>query len=529
MPNVWATKTGNWSDTTVWNTGVLPTASDAVWASGSTVTINQNITVQTLNTFASGTIGAGGGFTIAASSPTVQNIVCNGNITAGTTPCLTVNSTDTPGTMSIQCTTATGGGSANAYSVYINGTRININITGSSIGGAGSNAHGIYLSGNTNIMNVSGSTFTGGSGGTSHGILLQMNASQGISTINISGSIIGGTTTNTAAGLGVSNMLQNAVININGNVSSSATSYGLYYGSGANTSIITTTINGNVTSAAGSTAFVAQSSPAASFIINGNVTGSSAASNYGIVDNSAAGHTITINGSVVGGSNATGPSYGVYNQSAGVIIINGNVTGGTGATTNYGAYNNSTGVIIINGTAAGNTATGAYNVSTGVLRVITAAASTSSYGLFNTSVFGTASFQSMTFGPSGFPPMAGNCLLITGSNNFASCSLSTSGYKILVGTDTLSTGYPSTSNVRLGKAYNFGSSIGTLAIPSASQVASGTFVDNTTGSAIFIDAIASTMWNAPTSSLTIPDSIGERFRNVATVDSTGNQIATLTI
>ena len=62
MPNVWATKTGNWSDTTVWNTGTLPTASDAVWASGSTVLIDQDINVISLNNFTSGSIGSGGTF-----------------------------------------------------------------------------------------------------------------------------------------------------------------------------------------------------------------------------------------------------------------------------------------------------------------------------------------------------------------------------------------------------------------------------------------------------------------------------------
>ena len=50
MANVYATKTGNWSDVTVWNTGALPTAADDVRPNGFTVTINQDITVTTLLT-----------------------------------------------------------------------------------------------------------------------------------------------------------------------------------------------------------------------------------------------------------------------------------------------------------------------------------------------------------------------------------------------------------------------------------------------------------------------------------------------
>jgi hypothetical protein len=78
MPNVWAISTGNWSTSSIWNTGAVPTASDAVWASGSTVTLNQDINVISLNTFASGTIGAGGSFNVTSS----RNI--KANVTAGT-------------------------------------------------------------------------------------------------------------------------------------------------------------------------------------------------------------------------------------------------------------------------------------------------------------------------------------------------------------------------------------------------------------------------------------------------------------
>jgi hypothetical protein len=64
MANVYATKTGNWSDTTVWNTGALPTSSDDVYANNFTVSIDTSPTVLSIrNTSASG-INADGQFRI---------------------------------------------------------------------------------------------------------------------------------------------------------------------------------------------------------------------------------------------------------------------------------------------------------------------------------------------------------------------------------------------------------------------------------------------------------------------------------
>jgi len=62
MANVYAIKTGNWSDTTLWNTGTLPTSADDVYANGFTVTIDQDVTVQSIRNSASGSIVVGGDY-----------------------------------------------------------------------------------------------------------------------------------------------------------------------------------------------------------------------------------------------------------------------------------------------------------------------------------------------------------------------------------------------------------------------------------------------------------------------------------
>jgi hypothetical protein len=76
MANVYAVKSGNWSDTTVWNTGALPTSADDVYSNNFTVTINQNITVLSLrNTSATG-ITAGGGYSITGNfTITAPNLI----------------------------------------------------------------------------------------------------------------------------------------------------------------------------------------------------------------------------------------------------------------------------------------------------------------------------------------------------------------------------------------------------------------------------------------------------------------------
>lgn len=62
MANVYATKSGNWSDTTVWNTGALPTSSDDVFSNNFTVQIDGTYTVLSVRNTASAPIVAGGTF-----------------------------------------------------------------------------------------------------------------------------------------------------------------------------------------------------------------------------------------------------------------------------------------------------------------------------------------------------------------------------------------------------------------------------------------------------------------------------------
>lgn len=80
---------------------------------------------------------------------------------------------------------------------------------------------------------------------------------------------------------------------------------------------------------------------------------------------------------------------------------------------------------------------------------------------------------------------------------------------------------PIPANVRQGTIYALGTQTGTLAVPSPSDVRKNTPTDNTVGTADltaqdFLDLLS-----------TSPDPIAERLRNVATVQSTGDQITSL--
>jgi hypothetical protein len=81
----YAVATGNWSNTATWNGGTLPTSADDVYANGFTVTINQNVTVVSLNNTATTGVTVGGGFQMGAGAN--YTIVCS-TINAGSQTCL---------------------------------------------------------------------------------------------------------------------------------------------------------------------------------------------------------------------------------------------------------------------------------------------------------------------------------------------------------------------------------------------------------------------------------------------------------
>jgi hypothetical protein len=78
MAIVYAVKTGSWNDTTVWNTGALPTSADDVYSNTFVVTINQNINVISLRNGAATGVTAGGQFLGTSGITIVCDTIANG-------------------------------------------------------------------------------------------------------------------------------------------------------------------------------------------------------------------------------------------------------------------------------------------------------------------------------------------------------------------------------------------------------------------------------------------------------------------
>jgi hypothetical protein len=80
------------------------------------------------------------------------------------------------------------------------------------------------------------------------------------------------------------------------------------------------------------------------------------------------------------------------------------------------------------------------------------------------------------------------------------------------------------SNVRSGVVYATGSQTGTMVVPSPSNVTINIPVDNTVGTAILN---ADNLWAINTSTMNTANSIGERLKNAATVQTVGDQLVSL--
>jgi hypothetical protein len=222
MANVYAIKSGNWSDTTVWNTGILPTTVDIVRPNGFTVVINQDITVSELRSDASSPAVGGGTFDIYTNCIINCTTIRPGlNTTTG----YSVRNYN-PGTTTIN-STITG-----ANPILLNDTIGTLIIVGNIIGSA--NGWIIVTNQNGNLTIIGNLSFTGS--GINSTVL--SNNSSGV--VNITGNLTGGPATSN--NVTIRNSL--GIINITGNVIGGANASNNF--AIANSSIGTINITGTV-------------------------------------------------------------------------------------------------------------------------------------------------------------------------------------------------------------------------------------------------------------------------------------------
>lgn len=163
MANVYAVKSGNWSDPTVWNTGALPTSADYVFPNGFTVTIDGSYTVLGLRSTVASPIVAGGWFAPA-----------NGSV--------------------IACTDAVGIGGAGAGANNTGGTYRfalgvgeSATIIGSVWGVTGVNHSQAVLMNGAGTLNITGN-LTGGTGG--NATVTPAIQFPGSGTLNVTGGLV---------------------------------------------------------------------------------------------------------------------------------------------------------------------------------------------------------------------------------------------------------------------------------------------------------------------------------------------------
>jgi hypothetical protein len=449
----------------------------------------------------------------------------------------------------------------------------NLTMTGSVYGGTGTNSDGMNVGTNVSystVLVLSGGPVVSGTGNGCRGIIINYSPT-GTALTNSSCTLncnLSGSATSTGSNIGALFSNTSIPIAINGNIhgatGGSTSSYGLYYAGGANTTtivgnlnfpgapvataavvintagILTINIRGNVYSPAGGGATnipgMSYATASTSVVsITGTVVGGSGTntSGHGLAGSPNGSGTITITGNVSGGS--AGTNYGAQNNSTGTLIIYGDAVGGSQSSC-LGVNNNSTGTTIISGTAVGGTGSGAHgaqNSSSGVITVKRAKANNwgvgsssagTSNGVLNNIQTSICYVEELEFGPNGLAPVAGpGFKILDKSTNVMLIPISTSGTKTLVDASTTNV-LPPVSSVRSGVSYG-SSSVGTLAVPSASNVSYGVAVDNTTGTAVLSpDAIWQTNNNTLTAT-SLSGTIGYRLRNVATAEIVGQQIA----
>ena len=510
MAIVYPLANGNWSTVANWYSGgvaygQLPLSTDDVYADGKTVVIDQNITVNLLTTLqrSGGTVG--GGFncttartinatTITAITP-VLNLTCTGitqNVIAttinGSTQIAVTASiviTGTSGTVNVTATNLFSSGYSAAYCIT-NGVGSTLNVTGT-ISGIGQNG----ILNTTGIVNFTG-TLTGG--GNTFAAIYQNGAG---GTTNVTGALVGGPNTNGYSvynNLGTVNILSNQTMSGN---------FGYAVQSNAGTTNFGTvgspiTITG-APSSAGSNLYACYHTGAGNVNLYGNIIQQNFAftSTAGLFIANSVGGTMTINGNITGGTVAN--TIGLSIGSTGTVIVNGNVTGGTNATNTPAIYMTAAGTCNINGiTTAGlfpaifsTVTTAKFNL---LGNIVNTAGLSAYYGSLNVKI-SPSNAQQITY-------------IDTNNNN-----------RILA-TSNITAGAPLPANVRNGLVYgSLSQYLGTLIMATPDNVRNGVNTDATVGTA---NLTAEDIFNEIGSS---SNTIAVRLRNVSTVETTGDQLA----
>jgi hypothetical protein len=219
MANRYAVATGNWSNVATWDGGTtLPQAGDVVRSNSYTVTIDQDITVTSLQNSASAPAVAGGSFVITAT--TTRTITADLIGLASQAYLLRLQSTGIVNIIGNSTISGNATASGSCISVEANST---LNYTGNGTGGSNAANYGVtaptfkITSATGCTLNFTGIYTGGGTFDVTQNSCIEITGN-GVIVANITGSLIGGTQ---SACLLIRGTLANVVVN--GIIQSSST------------------------------------------------------------------------------------------------------------------------------------------------------------------------------------------------------------------------------------------------------------------------------------------------------------------
>jgi hypothetical protein len=204
MAIVYATKSGAWSDPTVWSTGILPTSADDVYTNAFTVSIDQSISVKSLKKIANASpvIATGGSFLVTASSTiTISDGIVAADNVANNTAVLTLSTASVTVTVN-----ANGeGGASTARNAIRVTAAATLTVNGNLTGGSGGTASALNITGGATVV-VNGAVTGGGAIGNAYGITAISASAQ----VTVNGSVTGGLSTSHGISMGDGKLRLNA-------------------------------------------------------------------------------------------------------------------------------------------------------------------------------------------------------------------------------------------------------------------------------------------------------------------------------
>jgi hypothetical protein len=500
MAVIKAAASGNWSASGTWTGGVVPTLNDTVYANSFTVALDQAIDLTGSTVDTSGSFIPGQIYMVVSLGTTNFALTAN-CIAPGTNAGTAVAITSAVGQIfqAVNAGTATTGTARRMGALlnYVN-TPLTIATGGSFTLAANYNITGAYIqAGSANCLTVSAAASSTLAGcratGSAFTLSTRAIAFSSSGTLTLNGIVaIGGRVTGTTSADGAHAIESTSAAGTVAFTNASTLTGGsgaFAFGINNNSTGVVTVTSGTLTGGAGFSYSLNNNSTGTVTITSSSANGGSIPN--GICINNASTGTITVTSSTITGG--TTQATGITNAGPGTITVTSSTVTGGNNTNAFGINNNttSTGTVTVTSTTltggSGATASGLNNASTGtIVSTGDITATNSANGLASASTAANVKVSgSLISSANGTPAIYAAKYLIDPTPTTAKFRQAKNGsttYSDFFTADN-SLGQAAITDVRFGTVYASGALTGVAYIPSASSVASGVPVDNTTGTA----------------------------------------------